>query len=125
MRLQIAFLGGEDPEKVVLNKHFYAVLSHLNYSTHLNFNSEILRQYLNKYFVTVIGLYLVARPVRKGLNKMDSFSGEMIAQYFTSTWKNMEAMSTSIQDLFELTNRVGRCYLLSYRATDRRNAWMQ
>jgi ABC-type uncharacterized transport system fused permease/ATPase subunit len=105
---QVAFLGGEEPEKAVLNRHFERVLSHLNRSTRLNFNSEVLRQYLNKYFVTVIGLYLVARPVRKGLNDMSSYSGEMIAQYFTSTWKNMEAMSTSIQDLFELTNRIGR-----------------
>ena len=72
---------------------------------------QVLRQYLNKYFVTVIGLYLVARPVRLGLNGMGDCSSDMIAQYFTSTWKNMEAMSTSIQDLFQLTSRVGRSCL--------------
>ena len=30
-----------------------------------------------------------------------------VSQYFVSTWRNMEAISTSIQDLFELTNRIG------------------
>ncbi|EKX45932.1 hypothetical protein GUITHDRAFT_108382 [Guillardia theta CCMP2712] len=76
---QVAFLGGEVPEKDRLNESFARVLRHLSKTTAMNFNSEILRQYLNKYFVTVIGLFLVSRP------------------YFSSTWKNMEAMSTSIQ----------------------------
>jgi len=105
---QIAFLGGEGPEKRVLNVKMQQLLSHLRKSTQLNFNSETVRQYLNKYFVTVIGLSLVARPVRLGTGGMATKSPEEVSQYFVSTWRNMEAISTSIQDLFELTNRIGR-----------------
>mmetsp|Transcript_37347 Transcript_37347/g.72944 ORF Transcript_37347/g.72944 Transcript_37347/m.72944 type:complete len:685 (+) Transcript_37347:209-2263(+) len=105
---QVAFLGGDAPEKKELNHRLNTLLDHLRKSTRLNFNSECVRQYLNKYFVTVIGLILVARPVRLGLNGMDSASSVEVSAYFVSTWRNMEAMATSIQDLFELTNRIGR-----------------
>lgn len=105
---QIAFLGGEGPEKKVLNQELEKLMAHCRRSINLSFNSEVLRQYMNKYFVTVIGLFLIARPVRLGLNGMDRYSPDQIAQYFTSTWRSMELMATSIQDLFELTNRVGR-----------------
>jgi len=43
-----------------------------------------------------------------GLKGTSKYTGEQIAQYFTSTWKMMEAMATAIQDLFELTHRIGR-----------------
>ena len=46
---------------------------------------------------------------------MEKFNGEQISQYFVSTWKNMEAMATSIQDIFELTNRVGKLSGLATR----------
>ena len=71
----------------------------------------MVRQYLNKYFVTVIGLFLVSRPVRLGTGQFadaKNLTSAAISTYFVSTWKNMEAISTSIQDLFELTNRVGK-----------------
>ena len=87
------------------------MLSHLTKTRTLNFNSEVVRQYLNKYFVTVIGLYLVALPVRGGSRSSHALASAptaQISEYFVSTWRNMEAMATSIQDLFELTNRVGR-----------------
>eukprot|EP01065_Artemidia_motanka_P016367 TRINITY_DN2006_c3_g1_i2.p1 TRINITY_DN2006_c3_g1~~TRINITY_DN2006_c3_g1_i2.p1 ORF type:complete len:690 (+),score=279.97 TRINITY_DN2006_c3_g1_i2:81-2072(+) len=112
---QIAFLGGETPEKNVLNNKFDKVLNHVRRSINLAFNSECLRQYLNKYFVTVIGLFLVGRPVRLGMHDFPKYTADQIAQYFTSTWRNMEAMSTSIQDLFELTNRVGKLSGLAAR----------
>jgi len=111
---QIAFLGGEVPEKGVLDKAFATVLAHLSKTRTLNFNSEAVRQYLNKYFVTVIGLYLVALPVLTEVRHsgagggLGAASADQISQYFVSTWRNMEAMATAIQDLFELTNRVGR-----------------
>lgn len=33
-------------------------------------------------------------------------TSDQISQYFVSTWRNMEAMATAIQDLFELTKWV-------------------
>merc|ERR1711966_450141 len=42
---QIAFLGGEGPEKTVLNKHFNALIGHCIHSINLSFRSEVLRQY--------------------------------------------------------------------------------
>jgi ABC-type uncharacterized transport system fused permease/ATPase subunit len=112
---QIAFLGGEAPEKKVLDDSYKKVYDHCIYTNNLSFNSEVTRQYLNKYFVTVIGLYLVSRPVRLGLGQFPSYTADMISTYFVSTWKNMEAISTSIQDLFELTNRVGKLSGLASR----------
>jgi len=112
---QVAFSGGERPELQVLNMHFRKLLNHCNKSLNLAFKSEVLRQYLNKYFVTVIGLFLLSRPLRLGLGGMKHYTADQIAQYFTSTWRNMEAMATSIQDLFELTNRMGRLSGLASR----------
>jgi ABC-type uncharacterized transport system fused permease/ATPase subunit len=103
------------PEKRVLDNHFRSLLNHVRRSINLSFQSEVIRQYLNKYFVTVIGLFLLSRPLRLGLNKMDTYSADQIAQYFTMTWRNMEAMATAIQDLFELTNRMGRLSGLASR----------
>eukprot|EP00931_Biecheleriopsis_adriatica_P055638 TRINITY_DN32940_c0_g1_i1.p1 TRINITY_DN32940_c0_g1~~TRINITY_DN32940_c0_g1_i1.p1 ORF type:complete len:708 (+),score=115.62 TRINITY_DN32940_c0_g1_i1:77-2125(+) len=105
---QIAFLGGERPEKEVLDKRFDVLLAHCKRTINLSFNSEVVRQYLNKYFCTVIGLFLIARPLRLRSASAPAHSSDQIAQYFTSTWRNMEAMATAIQDLFELTNRIGR-----------------
>lgn len=112
---QIAFLGGEAIEKKVLDDEFRKLLSHCKHSINLSFNSEVVRQYLNKYFVTVIGLFLLARPLRLGLHNMSAYTTDQIAQYFTSTWRNMEAMAVAIQDLFELTNRIGRLSGLASR----------
>lgn len=112
---QIAFLGGEEPEKNVLNRQYERLRNHCRHGINLAFNSEVFRQYLNKYFVSVIGLFLVSRPVRLGYNGYDKLSPEQISAYFVSTWRNMEAMSTSIQDLFELTNRVGKLSGLATR----------
>jgi ABC-type uncharacterized transport system fused permease/ATPase subunit len=92
----------------VLDGKLASVLEHLKMCRQLNFNSEVVRQYLNKYFVTVIGLTLVARPVRLNHGGMRGATADEVSQYFVSTWRNMEAISTSIQDLFELTNRIGR-----------------
>ncbi|CAE8585635.1 unnamed protein product [Polarella glacialis] len=105
---QIAFLGGERPEKDVLNFHLRELMAHCKRTINLSFNSEVVRQYLNKYFCTVIGLFLIARPLRLRSPLESPHSTEVIAQYFTSTWRNMESMATAIQDLFELTNRIGR-----------------
>eukprot|EP00971_Amphidinium_carterae_P157411 3120486-Amphidinium_carterae.1 len=126
----IAFLGGEEPERKVLNGHLDKLMSHCWDTTRLSLNYEVIvdqtnypllsqtntfwhsspssqndpllasvlknnvhnsensgdarvdplvligvlrsvvRQYLNKYFVTVIGLYLVSRPLR--INKLQS-----------------------------------------------------
>merc|ERR1711959_749971 len=85
--------------------------NHCIKTINLSFRSEVVRQYLNKYFVTVIGLFLVSRPVRLGTGQFadaKNLTSAAISTYFVSTWKNMEAISTSIQDLFELTNRVGK-----------------
>jgi len=104
---QVAFVGGEVPEKKLLNGKLDELLTHLKDTASQSFNSEIVTQYLNKYFVTVIGLALASRPVRLGLNGMDQMTSDQLSEYFVSTWRNMEAMSTSIQDLFELSNRIG------------------
>ena len=117
---QIAFLGGEKPELKNLNDKFIELRDHNRNTSSLSFRSEVFRQYLNKYFVTVIGLVLVSRPLR--LNNPGFSISEMgesqVSQYFVSMWRNMESMSVSIQDLFELTNRIGRLSGLANRVQD-------
>lgn len=114
---QIAFLGGEKPELKVLNAMFKKVLDHDTLSINMAFKSECIRQYLNKYFVTVIGLYLVGRPVRLNLQGMGDLPADQISQYFVTTWRSMEAIASSIQDLFELTNRIGKLSGLAQRVS--------
>jgi len=92
----------------VLDGQLDALLDHCRRAISLSFDSEVVRQFLNKYFVTIIGLFLVSRPLRLGMHRSQRYSSDQIAQYFSSTWRNMEAMATSIQNLFDLTYRIGR-----------------
>eukprot|EP00929_Paragymnodinium_shiwhaense_P063560 TRINITY_DN31753_c0_g1_i1.p1 TRINITY_DN31753_c0_g1~~TRINITY_DN31753_c0_g1_i1.p1 ORF type:complete len:687 (-),score=143.63 TRINITY_DN31753_c0_g1_i1:488-2548(-) len=106
---QIAFLGGEGPEMDVLNRHFDSLMKFSHRSLSLNYTFQVVRGYLNKYFVTVIGLYLVVLPLRRGLRAgRDAYPREQVSEYFASTWRNMEALTSAIQELLELRCRVGR-----------------
>lgn len=104
---QVAFLRGNSPEQAGLDSSLDRLLDHCKRTIDLSFNWELIRQYLHKYFVTVIGLFLISRPLRLqgGRGSPSPFTSDRIAQYFSSTWRNMEAMAASIQDLFELTDR--------------------
>lgn len=105
---QVAFQRGEAPELEALTESFDRLLAHARHSLSLMFNAEVVRQYLNKYSATMLGLFLVARPLRLGLQHGAlPYTSEQIAQYFTSTWRNMESMASAITDMFELTDRVG------------------
>ena len=74
-----------------------------------SFNCELVAQYVNKYFVSVIGLYLVTRPLRQNQTAgQPRWASDEVAAYFWSNWREMEAFATSIKELFELANRLGR-----------------
>eukprot|EP00931_Biecheleriopsis_adriatica_P006096 TRINITY_DN107552_c0_g1_i1.p1 TRINITY_DN107552_c0_g1~~TRINITY_DN107552_c0_g1_i1.p1 ORF type:complete len:675 (-),score=112.12 TRINITY_DN107552_c0_g1_i1:200-2224(-) len=104
---QIAFLESEKPEKAVLNRQLENLLKHCRQTMDLTFNSYLVRQYLSKYFASVIALYLVSRPLRLKLHGVAPVAHDQVAQYFSSNWANMTVFGTSIQSLLELTNRVG------------------
>lgn len=112
---QVAFLGGERQERKVLDRQLDQMLDHYRSTINECFNFEIIRQYLNKYFVTVIGLFLVSRPLRLDMSGAQKTSPDELARYFTATWRDMEALSMSIKDLFDLTNHLGRLSGLSTR----------
>merc|ERR1712196_679605 len=84
---QIAFLSGEKPEKKQLDAKFMDLYNHCIKTINLSFRSEVVRQYLNKYFVTVIGLFLVSRPVRLGTGQFadaKNLTSAAISTYFVS-----------------------------------------
>lgn len=89
---QVAFLGGEQQEKGALNQQFQKLMDHCRSCINQDLDYEVVNQYCNKYFVTVIGLYLVSRPIRLGRVTETS-------EYFGATWRNMELMSRAIQDV--------------------------
>mmetsp|Transcript_6757 Transcript_6757/g.18885 ORF Transcript_6757/g.18885 Transcript_6757/m.18885 type:complete len:695 (+) Transcript_6757:110-2194(+) len=104
---QIAFLRGNGPEQRCLDSALDKLLGHCWHTVDMSLKWEIFRQYLNKYFVTVIGLILVARPLqvlRKRTGPLP-YTSDRIAEYFSSTWRNMESMASAIQDLLELSDR--------------------
>merc|ERR1719296_81366 len=78
---QVAFQRGEYPELQALTKAFDRLVLHARETMGLFFNAEIIRQYLNKYFVTVIGLFLVSRPLRHGMHSGSlPYTSEQISQ---------------------------------------------
>ncbi|CAK0881815.1 unnamed protein product, partial [Prorocentrum cordatum] len=98
---QVAFLGGEEPEKHVLDCTFDKLLAHVWRSLDLSFRAEVVTQYLKKYFPTVIGLYLIARPLRlrSASSPTGGLSSDQVAQYFTSSWQNLTVFASAIQFL--------------------------
>lgn len=61
---QIAFLGGEEPEKTVLNEKLDTLLSHLRKSTNLNFTSECVRQVM--MLLRIAPLFRTRLPAPEG-----------------------------------------------------------
>lgn len=104
---QIAFMGGERPEKETLNRAYREIHQHNLRSASQSLLSNIVTGYVNKYFASVVGLLLVVRPVLVNHNGMGSMTPGDIAKYYVSISRIMSGLSEAVLALFELSNRIG------------------
>lgn len=104
---QIAFMGGERPEKIYLNRSYQEIHQHNVRSAKQSLLSNVVTGYVNKYFASVVGLLLISRPVMVNHKGMGSMTPGDIAKYYVSISRIMAGLSEAVLALFELSNRIG------------------
>lgn len=103
---QIALLGGEQFHMKIINQKFQEVFDHSLKCINSPCSVHMLWEDMKKYFACVISLALICRSLQLSLNTAATFPTDLIIEHIVPTWRVVEAVSTSIQDLFGLINRV-------------------
>ncbi len=111
----VAFMRGEEPEKNLLERAFSLIKKHTGRTMKLKFMADTIQGYVNKYFASVVGFTLTARPVLTNRNGMGSWSPGKIASYYVSSRQVMEGLANAVLALFELQKRIGTLSGLSAR----------
>ena len=111
----VAFMRGEVPEVSVLNRAFASIRVHTLKVSRTKLWSDFVQGYVNKYFASVVGFVLTARPVYIDYNGMGSIGAGEIAAYYVQSRQVMESLANAVLALFELQKRVGALAGLSAR----------
>jgi len=111
----VAFMRGEKPELKVLTDSYRLIRKHGLGILRQKFFSDYIQGYTNKYFASVIGFSLIARPVYINYNGMGDWRPGQIASYYVQTRQTLEGLATAVLALFELQKRFGRLAGLSAR----------
>lgn len=111
----VAFMRGEEPEHNVLTEAFRKIRKHTLGIFKQKFISDTIQGYTNKYFASVVGFSLIARPVYINHNGMGQWKPGKIASYYVQTRQTLEGLATAVLALFELQKRFGRLAGLSAR----------
>ena len=111
----VAFMRGERPERKVLQQSFRKIRKHGLGVLKQKFLSDYIQGYTNKYFASVVGFSLIARPVYINFNGMGSWRPGKIASYYVQTRQTLEGLANAVLALFELTKRFGKLSGLSAR----------
>ena len=111
----IAFMRGERPERNVLSGAFKKIRKHCLGVLKQKFSSDYIQGYFNKYFASVVGFSLIARPVYINYNGMGSWRPGKIASYYVQTRQTLEGLANAVLSLFELQKRFGKLTGLAAR----------
>lgn len=98
---EIAFYGGAQREKEIVNGNFQKIVDHANRVFFLRFGNGIIDSVLVKYCATQLAYYLLSRPVFKSVTSNPNDDPTMI----------MEAYSRNSGYLINLSQAVGRLVL--------------
>lgn len=111
----VAFMRGEEPEQKVLDRSYYSIRKHCLNVLRQKIRSDFIQGYTNKYFASVVGFALTARPIYINHNGMGSYSAGQIAKYYVQARQVMESLANAVLALFDLQKRVGKLAGLSAR----------
>lgn len=111
---RIALLGGCQLEKIVLDSKFQELFDHSVQCIDSPFSLQVVWGHLKKYFVCLTGLAFICRSPPLSLQSINMHPIDATSEYIVSTWRHMEAASTSIEDFFGLGSHV---HALSSRTT--------
>jgi ABC-type uncharacterized transport system fused permease/ATPase subunit len=104
----VAFMGGERPELNQLERGFRAIYYHIEYSLRRKLVSNVVMGYINKYFASVVGFWLVIAPVYYNTQGMNAnTSPAQIAEYYVVARQIMEGLADAVLRLFDVQKRVG------------------
>lgn len=100
---EIAFYGGGDREKEIVNNSFQRITEHLNKVFILRFGNGIIDSVLVKYCATMLAFFILSRPVFGPKSQKK--------EYETDPTKIMEDYSRNSGYLINLSQSVGRIVL--------------
>lgn len=103
----VAFMRGERPERHLLDVAFDKIRVHNMAINKSKLISDFIQGYVNKYFASVVGFTLTARPVLTNRKGMGSWGPAQIANYYVQSRQIMENLANSVLALFELQKRIG------------------
>jgi len=104
----IAFMGGEIPEKNILNKTFQDIRKYLIFSNNTRFFSNSVMGYVNKYGASAFGFILVVLPVYWKETNMATASAAQIAEFYVESRQIMEGLADAVVRLFDVQKEIGR-----------------
>mmetsp|Transcript_9904 Transcript_9904/g.27816 ORF Transcript_9904/g.27816 Transcript_9904/m.27816 type:complete len:651 (-) Transcript_9904:43-1995(-) len=103
----IAFVGGEGPEKKLLNESFAEIYGHTKMMATRKLWADIVMGFVNKYEASTAGFLLVCLPYYVGWKDPNTPAHE-IASYYVKCAQLMEGLSDAILRLFDVQKQLGK-----------------
>jgi ABC-type uncharacterized transport system fused permease/ATPase subunit len=117
----VAFMGGEKPEKKILDDSFRDLRDFTRWTLRKNFPAYTVTTYINKYLANIQGLLLIVAPIIYNERGMGSISSSDIVSYYVETRQILEGITDAVIRLFDVQKMVGtlagltsRVYRLMY-----------
>eukprot|EP01130_Rhizamoeba_saxonica_P001286 TRINITY_DN11166_c0_g1_i1.p1 TRINITY_DN11166_c0_g1~~TRINITY_DN11166_c0_g1_i1.p1 ORF type:complete len:633 (+),score=115.90 TRINITY_DN11166_c0_g1_i1:67-1965(+) len=104
----IAFMGGEVPEKKILDESFDEIKRHQRYTHKKRLVSNLLMGYVNKYAASSVGFGLIILPVLWNEGAMNNSTPSEVAKYYVATRQVMEGLSDAVLRLFDVQKQIGK-----------------
>eukprot|EP00009_Paramoeba_aestuarina_P004838 CAMPEP_0201512804 /NCGR_PEP_ID=MMETSP0161_2-20130828/4985_1 /ASSEMBLY_ACC=CAM_ASM_000251 /TAXON_ID=180227 /ORGANISM="Neoparamoeba aestuarina, Strain SoJaBio B1-5/56/2" /LENGTH=509 /DNA_ID=CAMNT_0047908785 /DNA_START=624 /DNA_END=2153 /DNA_ORIENTATION=+ len=109
----VAFMGGEAPEKKILDGAFESIFSQVMYVARRKLFADVIMGYVNKYAASSVGFLLLVLPYYLGKKEAVS-SADMTARYVKCA-QLMEGLADAVLRLFEVQKEVGQLSGLTSR----------
>eukprot|EP01128_Nolandella_sp_AFSM9_P005641 TRINITY_DN2764_c0_g1_i2.p1 TRINITY_DN2764_c0_g1~~TRINITY_DN2764_c0_g1_i2.p1 ORF type:complete len:662 (-),score=176.39 TRINITY_DN2764_c0_g1_i2:144-2129(-) len=113
----VAFMGGEVPEKRLIDRFFKSIKDYVRGTHYRLFVSNSVIGYVNKYAASAIGFALVVLPVLWPEGTMHNATSSEISGFYVESSRLMVNLAEAILALFEVSKLIGRLSGLSARVT--------
>eukprot|EP01128_Nolandella_sp_AFSM9_P003098 TRINITY_DN1357_c0_g2_i3.p1 TRINITY_DN1357_c0_g2~~TRINITY_DN1357_c0_g2_i3.p1 ORF type:complete len:415 (+),score=93.33 TRINITY_DN1357_c0_g2_i3:84-1328(+) len=103
----VAFMGGEIPEKSLLDSAFMEIRNYTSWTLGRAFFSYGLMSFINKYMANIQGLGLIMLPILFNENGKGEMTPSETVNYYVYTRQLLEGITDAVVRLFEVQKHVG------------------
>ena len=118
----VAFLGGEKPERSVLDHSFQEIHRHVTGALLWKGYAGVVTGYVTKYFASVVGFVMIAYPLYAEVGDTASYSPSQITSYYIESSRILEGLADAVMRLFDVHKEISllsglteRVYQMLYR----------